>query len=124
MKWKSFAVFAIFASSVVALAQGSGSTAPERSKSTSNVASADDFRVTRSFEGKITEVKPKDKVVVIQGKNGRRQSLHFSDDTKIAAVKKRSSDLSVKLADLKPGERVKAVFRPSDSHAVEIILLD
>jgi hypothetical protein len=124
MKWKSFAVFAIFASSVLAFAQGSGSTAPERSESTSNVASADDFRVTRSFEGKITEVKPKDKVVVIEGKNGRRQSLHFSDDTKIGSVKKRSSDSSVKLADLKPGERVKAVFRPSDSHAVEIKLLD
>ncbi len=124
MKWKSLAVSAILASSVVAFAQGSGSTAPQGSESTGNVASADDFRVTRSFEGKITEIKTKDKVLVIEGKNGRRQSLHFDDETKIASVKERPSDSSAKLAALKPGERVKAVFRPSDSHAVEIKLLD
>lgn len=124
MKWKSFAVSAILASSVLAFAQGSGSTAPQRSESTGNDASADDFRVTRSFEGKITEIKTEDKVVVIEGKNGRRQTLHFGDETKIASVKKRPAAPVVKLADLKPGQRVKAVFTPSDSHAVEIKLLD
>ena len=124
MKWKSFAVSAILASSVLAFAQGSGTTAPQRSESTANVASADDFRVTRSFEGKITEIKTEDKVVVIEGKNGRRQTLHFSDETKIASVKKRPSAPAVKLADLKPGQRVKAVFTPSDSHTVEIKLLN
>jgi hypothetical protein len=124
MKWKFFALSAILASSVLAFAQGSGSTAPQRSEPTRNVVWADDFRVTRSFEGKISELKTEDKVVVIEGKNGRRQSLHFSDDTKIRFAKKRSSDSSVKLTDMKPGERVKAVFRPSDSHAVEIKLMD
>lgn len=124
MKPKFFAIPAILACSLLAFAQGSGSTAPQRSQSSGNVASADDFKVTRSVEGKITEIQTKDSLVVIEGKNGHRHSLRVGQDTKIASLKTGTSGPSTKLADLKTGQRIKAVFRPSDSHAVEIKVLE
>ncbi len=111
----------LFVSSL-AFAQGSGSTggsvAPKGS-----IASTDDFKVTRSLEGKIAEIKSDEKLVVIENKKGERYNLKFTDETKIASLKTGDGGAALKWADLKAGQNVKAVFRPSDSHAVALKVL-
>lgn len=101
----------------LAFAQGSGSTA-------GNAASSDDFKVTRSVEGKIAQVTVKDNLFVVEDKTGDCHSFHFTDETKIASAKSDTDKTSSKVSDLKAGKKVKVVFRASDSQAVRVKLLD
>lgn len=112
MKFKHLALATILLRSSFTLAQGSGST------------STNDFKMTRSMEGKIVEIKADDSLVVIEDKQGERHSLLFTTETKIAAAKSGDGGPALKLAELKAGQKVKAVFRSSDSHAVTLKLLN
>ncbi len=115
MKFKCVGIALLGLSSSLAFAQGSGSTG--------GAAPNDEFKVTRSFEGKITQLKLEDDLIVVEEKNGEHQSFHLTDQTKIASAKSKA-DTSLKVNALKPGERVKVVFRPSDSSAVKVSILD
>jgi hypothetical protein len=116
MRFKYVGIALLLAlSSSLSFAQGSGST--------EGTAPNSDFKVTRSSEGKIAQVKPEDKLLVVEEKNGEHQSFHLTDQTKIASAKNKS-DTSLKVSALKPGERVKVIFRPSDSSAVQVSILE
>src|SRR5260370_35913113 len=117
MKLMNIAVVVVVLAGSPAFAQGSGSTG-------GSAASSDDFKVTRSLEGKVTQVKADDNVIVVEDKKGERHSFHFSDRTEITSSKNATRRKSLKLSALKPGEKVKVVFRPSDSQAVKLRLLE
>ncbi len=117
MKFMYIAVVVIVLAGSLAFAQGSGSTG-------GSAVSSDDFRVTRSLEGKVTQVKAEDNVIVVEDKKGERHSFHFSDQTKITSSKNETSGKSLKVSALKPGGRVKVVYKASDLHAVTLRVLD
>lgn len=117
MKLMNIAVVVIVLAGSLAFAQGSGSTG-------GSAASSDDFKVTHSLEGKVTQVKAEDNVVVVEDKKGERHNFHVSDQTEITSLKNENKGKSLNVSALKPGERVKVVFRTSDSHALKLRLLD
>jgi hypothetical protein len=117
MKLMKIAVVVIVLAGSLAFAQGSGSTG-------GSADSRDEFKVTRSLEGKVTQVKAEDNVIVIQDNNGERHNFHFTDQTEITSSKNETGSKSLKVSALKAGEKVKVVFRASDSHAVKLRLLD
>jgi hypothetical protein len=117
MKLINVAVVVIVLAGSLAVAQGSGSEGE-------NSASSDDFKVTRSLEGKITQIAIKENRIVIEDKNGEPHNFHFSDQTEITSSKNESKGRSFNVSALKPGEKVKVVFRASDSHAVKLRLLN
>jgi len=117
MKLMHLAVTVILLTGPVAFAQGSGSTE-------GNAASSDNFQVTRSFEGKVMQVKIEDSVIVVKNKEGEHHDFHFTGQTEIASSKNETGGEPLKASALKPGERVKVVFRPSDMHAVRLRVLN
>ncbi len=117
MKCMTIAVVLVVLAGSPAFAQGSGSAE-------GSAASSDDFKVTRSLEGKVTEVKAKDNVIVVEDKKGERHNFHFSDQTEITSSKSENKGKSLNVSALKPGERVRVVFKTSDLHAVKLRLLD
>lgn len=117
MKFMYIAIVVLALTAPMAFAQGSGS-------SDENPASSDDFHVTRSFEGKVLQVKMENSVIVIENKDGERHDFHFTDQTEITSSKGSSGSESLKVSALKPGKRVKVVFRPSDMYADRVRILD
>lgn len=117
MKFMYVAIAVLFLAGPIAYAQGSGSA-------DENAASSDSFQVTRSFEGKITQFKVDDHLVIVQAKEGERHSFHLTDETEITSLKDEVSSEPLKVSALKPGERVKVVFRPSDMYATKVRILN
>lgn len=117
MKFMNIAVVVIVLAGPLAFAQGSGSTG-------GSAASSDDFKVTRSLEGKVTQVKAEDNVIVVEDKKGERHNFHFSDQTEITSSKNEAKSKSLNVSALKPGDKIKVVFRAADSRALKLRLLD
>ena len=113
MRLKSIVLAGVVLIGSAAFAQGSGST-----------TNSSDFKVTRTLEGKIAQVKVEDSVIVIEDQKGETHTFNFSNQTEVASSKGEKKSKSFKISSLKPGEKVKVVFRASDSHAVKLKLLD
>ena len=98
---KRYFSFVIFAAALalpsMALAQGSGSTAPK--------AKQKDFGVTRTLNGKVVAVKAGELLVIETG--GARQEFKLAAETKAPA-------------GLKKGDQVKVTYRASDHTATEV----
>jgi hypothetical protein len=117
MKFLNIAVVVIVLASPLTFAQGSGSTS-------GSAASSDDFKVTRSLEGKVTQVKAGDNVIVIEDKKGERHNFHFGEQTEITSSRNEAKGKTFNVSTLKPGDKIKIVFRASDSQALKLRLLD
>lgn len=117
MKFVYMAIAVLFVAGPIAYAQGSGSA-------DENVASGDTYQVTRSFEGKITRIKLEDRMVVVQASEGERHSFHLSDDTEITSSKDETDSELLKVTALKPGDRVKIIFTPSDMYVTKLRILN
>lgn len=101
----------------LALAQGSGSTAP-RLPADHGTRSA--FDVTRSLKCKIVEVKAHS--IVVEERGGKRHEFTVESTTKLKADKKTelAGKKKIELNDLKSGYNVKIKYRASDQKLVEV----
>ena len=96
-RYFSFAiVFTALAVPSVALAQGSGSTAPKKK---------DSFGVTRNITGKVVIVEAGESIVIEAA--GARQEFKLAGEAKTPS-------------DLKKGDQVKITYRASDNKATEV----
>lgn len=116
MKFVYIAIAMLLLARPAAFAQGSGS-------GEESAGSSDSFQVTRSFEGTVTQVRADDHVLVVEVKEGERHSFHLSDETEITSLKDQTDELR-KVSDLKPGQRVKVVFKPSDMYITKLRILN
>lgn len=117
MKYMLVAVLALVFAGPVAFAQGSGSDE-------GNVASNDTFQVTRSFEGKVMQMKLEDHALVVADRDGEHHTFHLDKETAITSSKEPVDSEILDARDVKPGQRVKIVFRPSDMYAVKLRVLN
>lgn len=117
MKFVYIAIAVMLLAGPATFAQGSGSDE-------GSAASSDSFQVTRSLEGKVTQIKADDRVVVVEVKEGERHSFHMSDETEITSFKDGADSEPLKVSALKLGQRVKIVFKPEDMYVTKLRILN
>lgn len=114
-----------FAFPITALAQGSGHEGPPATPR-SNPFPANDtpFEVSKSFAGTVSEIQLAARVVVVEGKDGKRVEFKVDDRTAFKADKKTELEgrKTLKLEDFEKGQPVKVTFRASDNKVLEVRL--
>lgn len=109
----------------LAMAQGSGSGIHPPSHTEHPLPTNEaPFEVTRSFEGKILEIRLDSHVLVVEDKDGKRAGFQVDDQTAFKADKKTELQgrKKLKLEDFEKGQPVKVTFRASDNKVVEVRL--
>jgi hypothetical protein len=123
--------FGMLATSGAAFAQGSGGVRPAGGAAPQDVAgvrgnaSSTAFVANDDMKGKITAIDAAANFVTVEDKKGKAFTFKIAGESKLKADK--WSELGEKkklaLSDFQVGQKVKVVYRESDSMAMELKLL-
>jgi hypothetical protein len=120
---KMIALLIVFVSPSLTLAQGSGSE-PHRQPQPNGNDNTAPFEVTRSFVGRILEIRADSHTLVVEDKNGKRVGFSVDEHTEFKAEKKTelAGRKKLKLDDFEKDQLVKVTVRASDSKVIEVRL--
>ena len=113
----------VLALPVWALAQGSGSSAPNARRGVgADTGDTPAFAVTRTLTGKVASVDPALNTIVVEDGKGKKYAIKIEKGTKLKADKKTEygHKKNLSLADFEAGQPVRVTLLASNGMALEV----